>query len=296
MKVTRTDRLGSLPRLVMIAAVVLAITGIACLATGCGRARTGIERLVSIPAKPWVAPAVACASSQAESAVRSAALLDDPGPPQPSWPTTSGAEWIARYRGNVVTSVRTDQKLVALTFDDGPDGTTVQVVDILDAHDAHATFFFRGESISFVEVGYAVAHGNEIGNHTASHVGLSGQSSEAMTDEIDRVDQEVFWVVGRRPLWVRARAGSVSTRGLATVAGRGQLYANWSASANDTDWSVPASEIADNVVRHVRPGSIVLLHQTRPDTIVALPAILSRLKAEGYRFVTLSELAAEGQP
>lgn len=202
----------------------------------------------------------------------------------------------SRYRGRVFTHVATSEKVVALTFDDGPDGKTERIVDILAAYGAHATFFFRGRGISGREVLYAVYAGNEIGNHTVSHTDLTRESAAVMGREIDGVNDEILRITGHEPTWVRAKAGAVSARGLAVVTSRGQYYANWSVHARDTDWKLGSAQIAANVITHVRPGDIVLMHQTRPATVDALPTILARLKAMGYRFVTVSELASLGQP
>lgn len=255
-----------------------------------------VEKPLPLSSFSWLSSAAASASLQAESAIQEAALRDDPGPIAAGWPVAGEAAWIGDYRGRLVTRFDTQEKVVALTFDDGPDGTTREYVEVLESHGAKATFFFRGSDMPVDEIEYAAARGMEIGNHTGSHVGLSEQSLETMTREMDHIDEQVYLSVGRKPLWVRARAGSVSPRALRAIEERGQLYANWNVNANDTNWGITSASIAGNVCRSVTPGSIVLLHQTRPDTLLALPQILSELKARGYRFLTLSEMAAISDP
>lgn len=141
------------------------------------------------------------------------------------------------------------------------------------------------------EVESVMLSGDEIGNHTLSHVGLAHLSPVEVSHETDKVDQQIEGITGSRPVWVRAATGAVDRSAVQQVAKGGQLYANWSIHAEDTDWSYGPERIRSNVTRNVRPGDIILIHQTRPATVEILPAILADLNGMGYRVVTLSELA-----
>jgi peptidoglycan/xylan/chitin deacetylase (PgdA/CDA1 family) len=220
-----------------------------------------------------------------------------PTPPTPATGWWSVSFVKSRYRGVNTTHVHVKQKVVALTFDDGPnDGTTQRIVDILNQYGAKGTFFFRGRGMKPADILAVSESGNEIGNHTISHTGLTGQSTAVMNRELDRVNNQIEKITGQRPVWVRAKAGSISRRGLQAVRAKGMFYANWNVHSKDTNWSLSQRQITRNVVRGVKPGAIVLMHQTRPATIDALPSILAQLSAQGYKFVTLSELAAMGRP
>lgn len=182
---------------------------------------------------------------------------------------------------------------MALTFDDGPmNGSMRTATDILDAAGAKGTFFCVGRRAWHLpaEIKYAADHGEEIGNHTFTHRGLN-RSRAADSSEILRADKFIGRAVGYRPLWLRAKAGSIDATGLAVAAAEDHLVANWTLHSGDTTTGSP-EKIESAVLDNVKPGDVVLMHVTAPQTLRALPAILRGLKAKGYKMVTLSELAS----
>lgn len=244
------------------------------------------------PAKPAATKPAASTKPAAKPAPAVQPAAEDT--PTPAWLTDQS--WTSRYQGKLVTHIVTDQKLIALTLDDGPNGTTQQIVDILNRYGAHATFFFRGRGIPAAEVTAAMESGDEIGNHTKHHVELKGLSGATVLAEIQPINNQLLRIADFKPIWVRAAVGHADAKTVAVVNGNGQLYANWSIHGQDTDWTHDAARITRDVVGAAKPGAIILVHQTRPDTIKALPDILQQLGAKGYRVVTLSELASIGQP
>ncbi len=201
--------------------------------------------------------------------------------------------------GQLVRRVETSQKVVALTFDDGPTpGYTDEVLEVLHAHDASATFYLTGgECDEHPELLQRIVDaGHELGNHTYTHKRLYFVSGGTVAAEIERTDA-VFRAAGyggpitfrppgckrlfTTPLYLSAHERVTVTWNLEpdSIAGL----------ADDPD------ALVGYVVDGVRPGSIVLLHvmyESREATREALPRILEQLQARGYRFVTVSELLA----
>lgn len=207
--------------------------------------------------------------------------------------------WKARYRGRLVYRVRTKSKLVALTFDDGPNGRVPRLVKTLEVYGAKGTFFVSREGLVAYPkaLRYLESRGMEIGNHTLTHAPLAWHPLAEDLSQIRRCDALIAKKGGPRPVWVRAMGGSIDKVGMKAVVQTNHLYANWDVDSYDSHQRyLPPDKVYRNVVDHVRPGSIVLLHMTHPESAAALPRICATLKARGYKMVTLSELAAAGRP
>ncbi len=206
--------------------------------------------------------------------------------------------WRKRYTGKVMRGFKTKQKMVAITIDDGPNRRTLEVCTILERYGGRGTFFFTRQLLNR---GYgpqakkAYDRGHEIANHTANHKMLTGsylmsyrQASLPMTT--------IRKATGFSPTWIRAMGGGIDRTGMRAVVKTGQLYINWSIDSYDSHRRyTPPSTLYRNVMRGVRPGAVILIHQTHPETIKALPHICKELKRRGYKMVTLSELAATGK-
>ena len=201
--------------------------------------------------------------------------------------------------GELVTHVDTGDKVVALTFDDGPQAAYTQgVIDTLEAHDAKGTFFVIGNDAagSPDSLRKLVAAGEEIGNHTWSHPRLLAMSQGAIGGEIERTDAMIRAAGYDGPIFVRPPNGK---RLLAAP------WYLWRHQRTTVMWSLEPDSIAgiaddpDALVTYVRdnvrPGDIVLMHVMYPSrsaSRAALPRILEALAADGYRFVTVSQLLA----
>jgi cellulose synthase/poly-beta-1,6-N-acetylglucosamine synthase-like glycosyltransferase/peptidoglycan/xylan/chitin deacetylase (PgdA/CDA1 family)/spore germination protein YaaH len=204
---------------------------------------------------------------------------------------------------------------VALTFDDGPDGTyTPQILDVLDHYKVPATFFVIGEN--------AISHpglvrkeydkGDEIGNHTFTHPDIGNVSDERAKLEMDSTQRAIQSIIGRSTRLFRppynADVEPTTIDELKPVALATQLgYYTVAESVDPQDWSLqdPArnggvrnrtpQEIAQIVMSQVKRhlGSIVLLHDGGGDrhmTVQALNILIPQLKADGFKFVTVSSL------
>lgn len=205
--------------------------------------------------------------------------------------------------GDLVRRVETEERVVAITFDDGPTPEyTGRVLQELEAHDAAATFYLVGAAIEdhpelLAEI---VDAGHEVGNHSYSHPRLYFVSAAVVAREIEQTDELLRAAGYSGPITVRPPGCKRLLTTPLYLASTGRTTVTWDLEpdslpeiANDAD------ALADYVVENVRPGSIVLMHvmyDGREPSRAALPQILERLEADGYRFVTVSELLAlEGE-
>jgi peptidoglycan/xylan/chitin deacetylase (PgdA/CDA1 family) len=186
---------------------------------------------------------------------------------------------------------------VALTFDDGPTpGKTDAILTTLAEHDVNATFFLVGEAMRQHpnETRRIVAAGHEVGNHSYSHSRMLMKSLEFVADEIETTSELIRQAGFEGEIRFRPPYGKrllvlpwyLYRDGITTV--------TWdSAPESDLGLDASAEEITERVVNTVRPGSIVLMHvmfDSRAESMKAVPQVIEGLRAQGYRFVTISEL------
>lgn len=208
-------------------------------------------------------------------------------------------------------SVPATEKIVALTFDDGPNEPyTGQILDLLQERDAKATFFVVGvNSTRHPETLLRIVdEGHAIGNHTWSHPLLSTLTSTWIVAEIQHGADVIEALSRVRPRLFRPPGGDRGEPALLRRICRQLecLTVMWSVNANDDDdYGIPEVDpIVERVLRQVEPGAIVLLHdgdglKTQPykgSTVQALPRILDGLISQGYRLVTVPELLAGCHP
>ena len=197
--------------------------------------------------------------------------------------------------GGVLTHIKTEERIVALTFDDGPHPRyTPAILDLLLAYGAKATFFVIGKNLEYYAEAAkrAVREGHEIGNHTYSHPTLSALSYDEIEGELLKNAAAIEEKLGVRPSVFRPPEGSCTRAVEAAAAYCGTPLILW--SVDTRDWSGrSSSRIVSEVMEKTVPGAIILFHDyTVGDchTLEALKEILPRLSAAGYRFVTVSEL------
>lgn len=196
----------------------------------------------------------------------------------------------------VVTRVYTTQKVVALTFDDGSDGTNIPVIlKILSSYNIKATFFLTGKAVINhpARIKSIVAQGHAIGNHSYAHPYFTRISTTLMKFELTRTENIVKNLTGRttKP-YFRPPYGAYSTLVLQTVGSIGYTKTiKWNIDTIDWDGR-SAYRIYSKVLNNIVPGSIVLMHAGAGAryTPSALPTIIKGLKAKGYRFVTIPQL------
>ncbi|MGE5423004.1 MAG: polysaccharide deacetylase family protein [Ignavibacteriales bacterium] len=199
------------------------------------------------------------------------------------------------YGSDVITAAATDEKVVALTFDDGPDPKiTPQVLKILKRHDIKATFFVVGEDAAINPdlVLQELSDGHEIENHTYTHPDLLKNTDLTAGEEITWNHQVVGELTKRSPIYFRPPKKLFNKE----IVQMSQLYGYrivlWTVCVESRYAKTPQA-MADRVLKYTTPGSIILAHDghlDRTQTVKALPLIIERLKKEGYKFVTLEEL------
>lgn len=184
-------------------------------------------------------------------------------------------------------------KCVALTFDDGPGPYTEALLDLLDQHQAKATFFLIGKSVAeHPEIARdTLARGHEIGNHTWSHQDLAKESTAAAQRELRLGHEAIEKATGSAPTLVRPPYGTIP----ASLEKSLPLpVAMWS---DDTlDWETRDAKKTVKAATKAKPGSIVLMHDIHKSTLDAMPRILEDLGSKGYHFVTVSELVGKPEP
>lgn len=196
---------------------------------------------------------------------------------------------------DTVWRVRTDRREVALTFDDGPDPKwTPHVLQLLRRHRAHATFFMVGERVRrHPELARRViAEGHEIGNHSWTHVRLDHCDRTEARDQVRRADGAIAAVTGTTPTLFRPPWGLIDPVGMLAAAEAGHRVVLWSSLIRGR---TPQSDL-QRTVAHTTPGAIILGHDGGPtpraELMTAFDALLGKLTADNYRFVTVSRLLA----
>lgn len=193
----------------------------------------------------------------------------------------------------VLTRAATDRPDVALTFDDGPHPTlTPQLLDILAAYDARATFYVIGRNAARYPdiLRRMVSEGHEIGNHTWSHPSLYGVSDQGMLRELERTSEAIQNAVGFAPVSVRPPYGNMYPRQSQLVWDALQMTTvMW--SIDPLDWQRPGSSVvANRILSQHHAGAVVLGHDIHGATVRAMPAVIDGMIARGYNLVQVSEL------
>ncbi len=206
--------------------------------------------------------------------------------------------------GNTITSVPLHQKVVALTFDDGPNPPyTNQIVDYLHSQHVPATFFVVGRAVAAYPdvVRKEVQTGNALGNHTWDHAHLVLESSRHIQQEIEQTDAIIRRVTGVHTMLFRPPFGARDYAVVSVARRMGYEVIMWSEPL-PKDWQgPPPTVIRDRVLRYVKDGDIIVLHDgnrgkggNRQNTVEATKLIVEALRARGYGFVTVPELLRLG--
>ena len=188
-----------------------------------------------------------------------------------------------------------EEKKIALTFDDGPHPeNTDRIIALLDRFGITATFFVIGENIEYFPDAFKrlTDAGVEIGNHTYSHPKLQSETASSLSEELKRCEEVILQNGGSKPTLFRPPEG-VKNQTVTTVsekAGYQTVYWN----LDTLDWTgAPSEKIERAITENVKNGSIILCHDYivgGGHTVEALTRVIPRLLAEGYTFVTVSEL------
>ncbi|MBY0147613.1 polysaccharide deacetylase family protein [Neobacillus niacini] len=187
-----------------------------------------------------------------------------------------------------------NKKMIALTFDDGPDSAvTTKVIDILDEYDVTGNFFFVGKNVTkYPEVvKQAFEKGHLVLSHSYNHIDLAQIGEEELRSEIEKTESSIEEIIGKRPAMIRPPYGETDDQVAGIAKERGYSVVLW--SIDTLDWSQKeAGNIFKNVIEHVRNGDIILMHTTpeTSETQKALPMIIEELQKRNFDIVGLDTL------
>ncbi|OBI07999.1 polysaccharide deacetylase family protein [Mycobacterium scrofulaceum] len=189
-------------------------------------------------------------------------------------------------------------KCVALTFDDGPGPFDERLLQILKDNDAKATFFLIGNKVAANPAGAKriADAGMEIGSHTWEHPNMATIPPEDIAPQFARANDAITAATGRTPTLYRP-AGGLSTDAVRQTAAKfGLAEILW--DVIPFDWANDSNTAATRymLMTHIKPGSVVLFHNTYSSTVDLVYQFLPVLKANGYRMVTVSELLGPRAP
>lgn len=196
---------------------------------------------------------------------------------------------------------QTEERVVALTFDDGPHPVaTEKILDLLEGYDARATFFVIGQNaVYYPDVLRAIKDGgHEIANHTFTHNALFQEQKEEIKAEIEKAEDVILSVCQKKTTLFRPPEGCISENVLSAADELGYDVILW--SIDTKDWAHTSKrEIINNVKKNVKPGCIILFHDYisgESHTLEALEELLPYLSDLGYSFKTISEIKNQKQP
>lgn len=190
------------------------------------------------------------------------------------------------------------QKCVALTFDDGPGPYTDRLLKVLADNDAKATFFLIGNKVAADPAGARriADAGMEIGSHTWEHPNMTAIPAEDIPAQFSKANDAILAATGQRPALVRTAGGLTNDQVLAEAGKQGLADINW--DVIPFDWANDANLDASRqiLMSQIKPGSVVLLHDTYSSTVDLTYQFIPVLKANGYHLVTVSQLLGPRAP
>jgi peptidoglycan/xylan/chitin deacetylase (PgdA/CDA1 family) len=249
----------------------------------CGLARA-LDAAETSGVMASMAPAATAAAAQAHPRI-------------PDQADTSGT--MAQFYGQKFSHGPGGEKLVALTFDDGPHPEhTAQVIQILKEAGGTANFFWVGEMVEkYPDTARMVAAaGFEIGSHSYTHPNLTKKDEATVIREIGGTQDLIEQTIGKRPHLFRPPGGSVNARVREVCRQQELAICMWSVDPRDWEPKATPDSIRRKIGEQIQPGAIVCMHDTKARTIEALPGILADLKEKGYTLTTIGhllELAAQ---
>ena len=183
--------------------------------------------------------------------------------------------------------------MIALTFDDGPGEYTETLLDTVEKYNIHVTFFMLGQNVEGREstVQRMVQLGCEIGNHTWDHPSqtLPNMDLDSVVQEFQKTDDELVKACGQAATVCRAPYGSITEEQMAAV---GKPFFMW--STDSLDWKLMDADADYNEIMNsdLSDGSIILMHDIHEPSVQAALKLIPDLTAQGYKLMTVSELAA----
>jgi peptidoglycan-N-acetylglucosamine deacetylase len=194
--------------------------------------------------------------------------------------------------GSAIWGGLNTEKVVALTFDDGPKpGVTEPLLDVLRQERVPATFFVIGRHVmEYPDLTRKIADsGMELANHSYTHRNLTRLSDADVSREVMKTQAAIQSVTGRAPRFLRPPGGDWNPRVAQTARSWGLTPCMWTVDVYGSE-VIGAQQVADAVLAQVRPGSVILMHNGKMSTLQALPTIIRALRARGYAFATIDTI------
>ncbi|WP_043679034.1 polysaccharide deacetylase family protein [Streptomyces xylophagus] len=188
-------------------------------------------------------------------------------------------------------------KCIALTFDAGPSENSARLLDILKEKQVPATFFLLGKRHieKYPELAARMAaEGHEVASHTWDHKILTRISPAQIRDELERTDDAIQRITGKRPTLMRPPQGRTDDTVHRICRELGLSEILWSVTAKDYA-TTDSALITKRVLAQATRDGIILLHDLYQGTVPAVPGIIDALKERGYVFVTVPQLLAPGK-
>ena len=192
----------------------------------------------------------------------------------------------------VLSKTACPPKYIALTFDDGPSSKyTPVLLDGLKERGVHATFFLMGKNIEGKEdiVKRMSEEGHLIGNHSYEHIQLTKAGPKAVCEAVEHTQKQIETITGKRPEYIRPPYGDWNEELEEEIEMTPVLW-----SVDSLDWKLKdTGKILRRVLKDVKDGDIILLHDIFPSSVEAALELIDILQKEGYVFVTADELLIE---
>ncbi len=204
----------------------------------------------------------------------------------------------------LLNNISTTQRVVFLTFDDGPKiGVTEPILKILASENVKATFFMVGDNMAkypdLVEMTYAQGH--DVGNHTYDHIRLDNLAGDDLDYQLQETNRVIVDILGKTPRLFRPPGGRFNHMILETLAKYGLIPIGWAINTSDyiegTNVHLSAAaiqmkvnEVMGAVRENLHPGAIILMHNGNEIGIQALPLVIQYVRSQGYQFRKLSDV------
>lgn len=195
------------------------------------------------------------------------------------------------YHIKAISKIKTQEKVVALTFDDGPSEFTPRVLDLLKEFNAKGTFFCLGKQVEkYPQILKQIAEeGHSLGNHSFTHTRVGFQGKVSMMDEIQKTDDAIEKISGQRTQFFRPPFGVTNPSIMRAVRLTGHAVVGWSIRSIDTAIK-DELKILNRIKKRLEPGSIILLHDTSERSVSTLEQLLLYLREKGYKCLSIEEI------
>lgn len=189
------------------------------------------------------------------------------------------------------------EKLIALSFDDGPSQYTTQILDVLEQAQVPASFFWQGQNLADYQavIERSIRAGHTVANHSWNHAnGMSYSADDLWQHQVAKTNDEFQQLFNVTPRFYRPPYGEISDAQVKLLAAKGMKVLLWSVDSRDWNPELNSVEkIERELINHQHEEVITLMHDAggnRQNTVDALPVIIEHYKAQGYRFVNLEDL------